>query len=149
MHKLYFELCFFLGSTIIWRITLFIWFTWPSGISRGAGLHPGESTERDPSWLQCTQQRTPIPIFMISGPSTAEWAGWAGWLGWAGLEGPLPSLGHLWVSLRNLFQLACATPSRMFWLHFQALAWKQQLQELVLMRISLLSEANIARNSRP
>lgn len=137
----------FLGSTCIWRITGFIRSPCPQGSAVGLvctleralrGVQAG--------WCAPAGDNHPTaPIFMTSGSPIAGWAGWEGWLGSAGLEGCPPSLGHLWVSLRKLFQLACATPSGMFWSHFQALPCKQQFQELVL----ILSEANIARNLRP
>lgn len=97
---------------------------------------------------RCAPSRWHLSPFLwpLAHPKLGELAelGGLGELGW---RDP-PPLGHLWVSLRNPFQLACAIPSGMFWSHFQALACKQQFQELILMRTSLLREANISRKPR-
>lgn len=138
----------FLGSTCIWTITELIHSPCPQGsavrlmctLERALIGVPAE---------RCAPSRWHLPPFLwpLAHPKLGELAelGGLGELGW---RDP-PPLGHLWVSLRNPFQLACAIPSGMFWSHFQALACKQQFQQLILMRISLLREANIARNLRP
>lgn len=108
-------------------------FALSSGLSSGAGLQPGESTEMG-SYLSGVQPAGDTYPHLYDLCPVPSWSSWPSVLGQAGLEGH-PSSGAAsdvtqGRALDSLSKLACVTPSGMCRSHFQALACKQQFQEL-------------------